>query len=64
MLRHGSHCIEYIRQQLLCNPDLTLEPVDAQAHMLDWGVERQCVSFEQVSEWARAERTSDDEGIV
>jgi hypothetical protein len=65
MLHHGSHCIEYIRQQLLCNPDLTLEPVNmTTGNPKEWGVERQCVNLEDVSQWAEARRYNDEEGIV
>lgn len=65
MLNHGAHCIEYIRQQLICNPDLTLEAVDMEKGApKEWGIDRQCVSFDEVSQWAAAERSSDEEGIV
>ncbi|KAF2684867.1 hypothetical protein K458DRAFT_431141 [Lentithecium fluviatile CBS 122367] len=65
MLKHGSHCIDYIRQQLMCNPDLTLEPIDLETGApKDWGVERECVDWEQVAEWAVRERSNDETGIV
>jgi hypothetical protein len=65
MLKHGSHCIEYIRQQLICRPDLTLEPVDlATGNQKSWGVERVCVDWDEVSRWAVQERSNDEVGIV
>lgn len=65
MLKHGSHCIEYIRQQLICNPDLTLEPVDmSNGNPKEWGIERRCLNFDEVSEWARTKRSNDEDGIV
>ncbi|KAI1651919.1 uncharacterized protein F4817DRAFT_364830 [Daldinia loculata] len=65
MLKHGRHCIEYIRQALMCNPDLTLEPVAGGTGQLkQWGIQRQCQDFGELSEWAREMRASDNEGIT
>lgn len=65
MLKHGSHCIEYIRQQLMCRPDLTLEPIDLETGSpKDWDVERVCVDWDEVSEWAVQERSNDEAEIV
>ncbi|KAL7621382.1 hypothetical protein AAE478_008704 [Parahypoxylon ruwenzoriense] len=65
MLKHGRHCFEYIRQSLMCNPDLTLEPVKLEEGQLKtWGVERQCRNFRELSEWAREMRSSDNQGIL
>jgi hypothetical protein len=64
MLKHGRHCIEYIRQVLICNPDLNLEPVEGETgHLKQWGFPRQCKNFGELSEWARVMRASDNEGI-
>ncbi|KAI0371475.1 hypothetical protein BV20DRAFT_965212 [Pilatotrama ljubarskyi] len=32
---HYSHCLVYLRQLILCNPDLTLEPADVMQHDYD-----------------------------
>jgi hypothetical protein len=65
MLKHGRHCIEYIRQTLICNPDLTLEPVEGETgHLKIWGIQRQCHNFDELSGWAQDMRASDNEGIT
>jgi hypothetical protein len=37
-LGHSQHCLNYLRQWILCNPDLTLEPFDPLAK--DYNMER------------------------
>ncbi|KAI1759595.1 hypothetical protein GGR53DRAFT_523746 [Hypoxylon sp. FL1150] len=65
MLKHGRHCIEYIRQALMCNPDVNLEPVEGETgNLKQWGIRRQCKSFDALSEWAYELRASDNEGIT
>jgi hypothetical protein len=65
MLQHGRHCIEYIRQSLMCSPDLSLEPVNGTSgNPKDWGVETTCVDFGEVEKWAVEELFNDEEGIV
>jgi hypothetical protein len=64
MLLHGRHCIEYIRQALMCSPDLNFEPVELEPTRLrQWGIQRQCKDFNALSDWAREMRANDDEGI-
>ncbi|OTA92759.1 hypothetical protein M434DRAFT_31516 [Hypoxylon sp. CO27-5] len=65
MVRHGRHCIEYIRQSLMCNPDLTLEPFDTKRGKLkEWGINRRCINFGELSDWACEMRLGDNEGIA
>ncbi|KAF7532284.1 hypothetical protein G7054_g8114 [Neopestalotiopsis clavispora] len=65
MLKHGRHCIEYVRQALMCNPDLSLEPVEeGTGYLKSWGFERQCKDLQELSDWAVTMRSSDNEGIV
>ncbi|KAF2846523.1 hypothetical protein T440DRAFT_521703 [Plenodomus tracheiphilus IPT5] len=65
MLKHGSHCIEYLRQQLMCRPDLTFEPIDLETGSpKDWDVERTCVDWDEISAWAVQERSNNEVGIV
>jgi hypothetical protein len=54
MLKHGSHCVEYMRQQLMCRPDL------ATRSPRNWDMERACVDWEEVSRWALKERSNDE----
>ncbi|OTA62300.1 hypothetical protein K449DRAFT_433956 [Hypoxylon sp. EC38] len=43
----------YIRQSLICNPDLTLEPFDTKMGKLkEWGINRRCINFGELSDWA------------
>ncbi|KAI1110867.1 hypothetical protein F5Y14DRAFT_465138 [Nemania sp. NC0429] len=65
MLKHGRHCIEYIRHVFLCDPELTLFPVTENPRRLrKWNLERQCTNFRELSDWARVMRSGDVEGIV
>jgi hypothetical protein len=65
MLKHGRHCIEYLRQVAVCNPDLNLEPVEGGTGSLrTWGFQRECLNFGELSDWARDMRANDNEGIV
>lgn len=41
---HMQHCLNYLRQMILCNPDLTLEPAD----ILDRDFETERVGSEHV----------------
>ncbi|KAK8055069.1 hypothetical protein PG993_000296, partial [Apiospora rasikravindrae] len=64
ILKHGRHCFEYIRQALMCNPDLSLEPVEeVTGRLIQWGFKRQCKNFTEISAWAYDMRASDNEGI-
>ncbi|KAI0602840.1 hypothetical protein F4775DRAFT_587374 [Biscogniauxia sp. FL1348] len=67
MIKHGRHCFEYMRQSLMCNPDLTLEPVEVKGGQLklkQWGVERRCMNYGELANWAQEMRSSDKEGIL
>ncbi|KAI1264673.1 hypothetical protein F5Y18DRAFT_76727 [Xylariaceae sp. FL1019] len=65
MLEHGRHCIEYFRQMFLCNPELTLLPVEGNPMRLKkWTIARQCINYQQLVDWADSMRVGDAEGIV
>lgn len=60
----GGHCFEYLRNGLICNADLTLEPYIPQERSAKiWDLDHRCVNFEDVSKWATLVRSSDREGI-
>ncbi|KAI1387568.1 uncharacterized protein F4822DRAFT_286952 [Hypoxylon trugodes] len=64
-LKHGRHCIEYIRQNLMCNPDLNLEPIEGgTGNLKEWGIQHQCKSLLALSKWSYEMRASDNEGIA
>ncbi|KAL2814808.1 hypothetical protein BJX63DRAFT_391661 [Aspergillus granulosus] len=52
-LEHSNHCVEYLRQAVMCSGDLTLEPaeiIDGQvSHSVSgWGVEHQCRDWDYI----------------
>lgn len=65
---HLDHCFEYLRQALICAADSNLEDleVDAmgEATAPGWGTQRVCRNFEQLGEWSRKWRASEDDDIL
>lgn len=50
---HRSHCVEYLRQSIICNADTTLEgETGAWATSTGWGQTHSCVNFDALTEWA------------
>ncbi|KAK0706208.1 hypothetical protein B0T26DRAFT_788870 [Lasiosphaeria miniovina] len=65
---HIYHCIDYIRQAIVCCGDTTLEKsrtVDGKiVQGVDgWGVEHQCRDFKAIFAYGEAHRTNNDTGI-
>jgi hypothetical protein len=65
---HIYHCIDYIRQAIMCCGDTTLEKarnVDGKAvrGVDGWGVEHQCRDFSAIVAYGEAHRTNNDTGI-
>lgn len=49
---HIRHCIELLRQSLMCNPDLTIELKDPEkGGVTGFGTEHQCSNWEKFLEW-------------
>jgi hypothetical protein len=49
---HMRHCIDLIRQALMCQPDLAVEVKDeAKGGITGFGIEHQCVRWESVVGW-------------
>ncbi|KAK9418930.1 hypothetical protein SUNI508_07702 [Seiridium unicorne] len=53
--RHTEHCLDWLRQYVMCNADTTLIPVHWSAKSprpvaLDWG-NHQCVNWDNIEEW-------------
>lgn len=42
-VEHSQHCLNYLRQWTLCNPDLTLEPFDPLDEGRDYGADSERV---------------------
>jgi hypothetical protein len=57
---HTRHCIDFLRQMLMCNADLHLEPVDPKLGGITGfgdGREHQCVVWEDVRDWSVRHQT-------
>ncbi|PIG83870.1 hypothetical protein AARAC_001829 [Aspergillus arachidicola] len=53
---HLEHCLDYLRQSVMCSGDVTLEPPDEmpkknQSPLQGWGVTHACRSWEQIEGW-------------
>jgi hypothetical protein len=55
MVGHTMHCIDWIRQALMCNADLTLDPTD---DYISFGQdsEHKCRDFTKILEWTQEHR--------
>ncbi|KAJ5180968.1 hypothetical protein N7492_004178 [Penicillium capsulatum] len=50
---HVQHCIDYLRQSLMCTADTNLEPVgEGEAGVTGYGYTRTCRDFNRVKKWA------------
>jgi hypothetical protein len=50
---HIRHCMDYLRQSLMCAADSTLEPVNfALGGVTGWGFKRQCRDYSALVEWS------------
>jgi hypothetical protein len=51
-LPHIRHCIDLLRQSLMCQPDLTIElKNDELGGVTGFGTEHQCVDWQQLLDW-------------
>ncbi|KAL4899983.1 hypothetical protein BDW74DRAFT_183120 [Aspergillus multicolor] len=53
---HIEHCLDYLRQAVMCAGDVTLEPPDqrpqeGKSPLQGWGVEHRCRSWEGIERW-------------
>lgn len=52
-VEHRAHCVEYLRQSILCSADTTLEgETGAWAKSTGWGQTHSCVDFDALMEFA------------
>ncbi|KAK0663417.1 hypothetical protein QBC41DRAFT_234617, partial [Cercophora samala] len=56
--RHAEHCLDWLRQYVMCNADTTLMPARWTANspkpaVLDWG-NHQCVVWDDIENWMAA----------
>ena len=52
-LEHRSHCVEYLRQSILCSADTSLEgETGSLADAVGWGQTHSCVDFDALTKWS------------
>jgi len=57
---HIRHCIDLIRQSLMCQPDTTIELKDEEVGgVTGFGTEHQCKDWEQLIQWTKKWQTYD-----
>ena len=56
---HVKHCIDLIRQELMCRPDLTIETVDDMGGVTGYGGLHRCNDWGELVEWV-----NDWEGVL
>ena len=57
---HAQHCIEYLRQNIICAADTTLEPIKPEINGVDgFGNNHNCRNYTAVKEWAELYRARD-----
>lgn len=62
---HVRHCLDYLRQSLMCAADSTLEPVEPDLNgVTGWTVERTCRSYTDVKLWSENHRASNEVGFI
>ncbi|OAL37127.1 hypothetical protein AYO20_03605 [Fonsecaea nubica] len=49
--RHISHCVDLLRQALMCQPDLTVEVKDERGGVTGFGTVHQCKDWAQLMAW-------------
>ena len=60
---HAQHCIEYLRQNIICAADTTLEPIKPEDNGVDgFGNKHNCRNYSAVKEWAELYRGTDTAG--
>ncbi|KAE8356756.1 hypothetical protein BDV28DRAFT_144878 [Aspergillus coremiiformis] len=55
---HLEHCLDYLRQSVMCSGDVTLEPPDehpekGKSPLQGWGVRHVCRSWNEIEGWRR-----------
>ncbi|KAG4026281.1 hypothetical protein MFRU_042g00100 [Monilinia fructicola] len=62
---HMRHCIDFLRQSLMCCGDTSIEKVDSELKgVTGWGTEHMCTNWEELQEWVEERLRLDHEGTV
>lgn len=57
---HVRHCIDYLRQSLMCHADTNIEPIEESlGGVRGFGVEHHCRNFDSVMSWITEWETKD-----
>ncbi|KAK1565953.1 uncharacterized protein LY79DRAFT_529717 [Colletotrichum navitas] len=62
-LEHLNHCWDYVRQTIMCHPDLSVEWRGEQEGT-GWGYQRQCKDWGPIYDWLEKHRITNDRGIL
>jgi len=62
--KHAAHCFEYLRLQILCMADMTLEGAPSELGHFGEGQAHMCRNREEAVEWIEARRVDDLQDIV
>jgi hypothetical protein len=66
---HATHCLDILRQKLICNPDVGVlgqlwrQSDDGPKTAVDFFTEHKCRDFEGVRRWAEAHQLPADNGV-
>lgn len=62
---HLNHCWDYLRQNIMCAADVTLEWHRWNEKVeTGWGYEHQCKDWDALTEWVLERRTSNNWGLL
>ena len=61
---HASHCFEYLRNQILCMADMTLEGSESLLDATGQGQAHMCRDREEANAWIEGRRVDDLQSIV
>ncbi len=61
---HASHCFEYLRNQILCMSDMTLEGSQSALDETGEGQAHMCRNREEANAWIEERRADDIRSIV
>lgn len=54
---HGRHCLDYLRQAIMCQADSNVEPVDDESlSVVANGVEHKCMDYKALKKWTEENR--------
>ncbi|RYO81445.1 hypothetical protein DL766_004724 [Monosporascus sp. MC13-8B] len=64
-MEHLNHCWDYLRQNIMCSADVTLE-WHRYNELVEtgWGYEHQCKDWDAIIDWVYEHRTSNNWGIL